>query len=174
VYGIVKQNAGHIWVYSEQGEGTTFKIYLPVSEKEKTPTAKEKSAPKVTTGTETILLAEDDESLRDVAKMMLEEHGGYRVLVAKNGNEALELLKEEEETVHLLITDVVMPGMDGKELAAQVQSIIPDIKTLFVSGYTNHVITEREVMPSEYHFIPKPFSLPVFLKKVREVLDEKE
>jgi len=170
VYGIVKQNQGHIWVYSEPGRGTTFKVYLPKLEREKKSVGKEKSVKGKIRGTETVLVVEDDETLRNMAKRILEGYG-YKTLVAQNGQEALNIAAKYEFPIHLLLTDVVMPGMNGRELAEQVQAEIPDIKVLYMSGYTDDAIAYRGVVESGMNFMQKPFTLAGLGRKLREVLD---
>lgn len=169
VYGIIKQHNGYINVYSEPGKGTTFKIYLPViaREADKLVTAVQ---PPVTGGTETILLAEDAVMVRNLAKNILEEYG-YHVIVAENGMDAVEAYKARPG-IALLILDVIMPGKNGKEVYAEIRGLKPDIKALFMSGYTANIIHKKGILDSATEFISKPFSPNVFLRKVREVLDK--
>ena len=169
VYGIVKQSDGFIWVYSEVGQGTSFKIYLPqVAEvaggKRHSPTV----AP--AHGTETILLVEDVEGLRKLAKRMLES-AGYTVLTAANGEEALLLLERYKEPVHLMVTDVVMPGMSGRTLAERFDATRPGMKVLYMSGYTDDVVVRHGVLDEGMPFLGKPFTVVELTRKVREVLD---
>jgi DNA-binding response OmpR family regulator len=171
VYGIIKQHDGYIDVYSEPGKGTTFKIYLPIIEQE----AMKIETPILTPvigGTETILLAEDSGMIRDLATKVLEEYG-YRVIVADDGLDALEKYKSNG-VIDLLILDVIMPGKNGKEVYDEIRSRRPDIKTLFMSGYTANVIYKKGMLESGTEFITKPFSPNIFLRKVREVLDNKD
>ena len=169
VYGIVKQSDGFIWVYSEVGQGTTFKIYLPrVAEA----AGRQRRGPTVAPahGTETILIVEDEEALRHLSKRILES-AGYKVLTAANGGEALVLMERHEEPVHLMLTDVVMPGMTGRELAERLGGIRSGMKVLFTSGYTDHAIVHHGVLAEGTPFIGKPFSVAELTRKVREVLD---
>jgi PAS domain S-box-containing protein len=168
VYGIIKQHNGYINVYSEPGKGTTFKIYLPVIEHE----AEELTTailPPVTGGTETILLAEDAVMVRDLAKNILEEYG-YHVIVAENGVNAIELYKAHPG-ISLLVLDVIMPGRNGKEVYEEIRGLKPDIKALFMSGYTANIIHKKGILDSATEFISKPFSPNAFLRKVRGILD---
>ncbi|MBW2097137.1 MAG: PAS domain S-box protein, partial [Deltaproteobacteria bacterium] len=171
VFGIVKQNNGHVWVYSETGKGTTFKVYLPRSEKQGTMVKKEALSSSQIQGDETILLVEDDKALRDLATRMLEGFG-YTVLPARHGNEALKLGNDHPDAIHLLLTDVVMPGMDGRDLAEKLQSERPDIKLLFMSGYTDNAVAHHGVLDTGLSFIQKPFAASALARKVREVLDQ--
>jgi signal transduction histidine kinase len=171
VYGIVKQHGGNIWVYSEPDKGTTFKIYLPLSEKAH---LEDKTAPKTTddlTGTETILLVEDDARVRDIAFAILNRYG-YTVLVAENGKAALSIVDRHEAPVHLLLTDVVMPEMNGRDLFAKIAAKHPDLKVLYMSGYTNNVIAHRGILDEGVAFIQKPFTVNALGAKVREVLEK--
>ncbi|HVR82695.1 MAG TPA: response regulator, partial [Planctomycetota bacterium] len=170
VYGIVKQSAGSIWVYSEVGLGTTFKVYLPrVGESaSSTPEAGASSIPR---GTETILLVEDSESVRKLMVTVLSA-SGYPVLVAQDGEEALRQLGRHKGTVHLLITDIVLPGMGGPEIACQVARTRPETKVLFTSGYTERGVVENGVLESGSAFLQKPFAPDALARKVREVLDK--
>lgn len=171
VYGIVKQHNGYINVYSEQGKGTTFKIYLPVIEQD---AEKFEDAPvlqPVRGGSETLLIAEDAAMVRDLTKKILEEFG-YSVVTAENGEDAVEKYKSNPD-VDLLILDVVMPGKNGKETYAEIKRLRPDIKALFTSGYTANIIHKKGILDSGTEFISKPFSPNAFLRKVREVLDKK-
>ncbi len=170
VYGIVKQHGGNIWVYSEPGKGTTFKIYLPVSEP---PTAENgRVAPKPVDlkGTETILLAEDDPQVREIAIDILARQG-YTVLMAKNGTEALALLQSHEGAIDLLLTDVVMPEMNGKELYNKVAEKHPELRVLYMSGYTDNVIAHHGVLDDGVEFIQKPFTVQALAEKVRRVIE---
>ncbi|HEX8845149.1 MAG TPA: PAS domain S-box protein [Pyrinomonadaceae bacterium] len=169
VYGIVKQSGGHIWVYSEVGRGTTFKIYLPrvgedAQEYRQTPEPAERFW-----GAETILLAEDDEMVRTMTHVILTERG-YRVLAAANGTAALSVCEQAEGPIHLLLTDVVMPGMSGRELADRLARLRPEMKVLFMSGYTDDAIVHHGVLDEGVNFIQKPFTPDALARKVREVL----
>ncbi len=169
VYGIVKQSDGFVWVYSEPGHGTTFKVYLPVVDAEKTAAAKPLDDD-AQIGTETILLVEDEEVVRNLAQETLEA-AGYEVLVAGKGEEAIRLGIEHPHEIHLLLSDVVMPGASGNEVAEQLRSLRPKTKVLFMSGYTDEAIVHHGVLASGVRFIQKPFSLAALCRKVREVLD---
>lgn len=171
VYGIVKQNGGFINVYSEPGRGTTFKIYLPRFDGEadqiNTSVADDEGG---LAGTETILVVEDEEQILNLAKMVLEGFG-YRVLTAQRPSEAISKCGDFGDVIHLLITDVVMPEMNGKELGQQIERLKPGIKTLFMSGYTANVIAHSGIVSDGINFIQKPFSLNGLAKKIREILD---
>jgi|GEM_PF-3083588 len=170
VYGIVKQNRGDIRVYSEPGEGTTFKIYWPVSDKTVDPKKSSREHVSPPAGTENILLVEDEEDVSNIASQTL-SNLGYKVYTAASGRSALNMLTEKKLDPDLLITDVIMPGMNGKKLATEVTNIFPDIKTLFMSGYTSDYISESGVLDSDIHFISKPFSTRELAIKVRKILD---
>jgi signal transduction histidine kinase/CheY-like chemotaxis protein len=170
VYGIVKQGGGSVWVYSEVGQGTTFKIYLPRIETTEMPMPPPTVEAERPTGSETILLVEDAAGVRDLAQRML-EGWGYTVLVASNGPAALELAKYHPEPIHLLLTDVVMPGLNGKALAEQLTSTRPGLKVLFMSGYTDEAIAHHGMLDPRVFLLQKPFSALDLAHKVREVLD---
>jgi CheY-like chemotaxis protein len=169
VYGIVKQSQGFIWVYSEVGQGTSFKIHLP-QVAEAAGAAHAKPTVGAVTGSETILLVEDNPGLRKLATRFLEP-AGYRVLGAATGEEALSLLEHHEAPVHLLLSDVVMPGMSGRQLAEQLVQMRPETKVLYMSGYTNDTIVRHGVLDAHVSFLGKPFTATTLLQKVREVLD---
>ncbi|MFO7913028.1 MAG: ATP-binding protein [Desulfotignum sp.] len=170
VYGIVKQNNGFINVYSEPGQGSTFKSYLPrlVADEDIDRAVPEKKA--AAGGSETILLVEDEPSILRMARMMLERKG-YSVLPAATPGEAIDLAKTHSDKIHLLMTDVVMPEMNGRDLAGQLKPLYPEIKLLFMSGYTANVIAHHGVLDDGVAFIQKPFSMADMTEKVREVLD---
>jgi CheY-like chemotaxis protein len=172
VYGIVKQSGGNIWVYSEPGQGTTFKIYLPRELSAKmTVTASRLAAIQTPpTGTETILLVEDEEAVRDVTKRILRE-AGYTVLTAATASDALLTCQAHRGKVHLLLTDVVMPQMSGRVLAERLLLARPEIKVIHMSGYADDAILHHGTLAPGTHFIGKPFSAADLTKKVREVLD---
>jgi CheY-like chemotaxis protein len=169
-YGIVRQNNGFINVYSEPGRGSTFRIYLP----RHTPSAEQKrkaaSANPAACGIETILLVEDEPMILDITTTMLELQG-YKILAAATPGEALRLAREQAGAIHLLMTDVVMPEMNGRDLAEKLLVLYPDLKLLFMSGYTANVIAHHGVLDEGVHFIQKPFALKDLAAQVREALD---
>jgi PAS domain S-box-containing protein len=171
VYGIVKQSSGYIWLYSERGRGTTFKIYLPRVGAPAQPTARSRDAGPLT-GTETILLAEDDVLLRPVVNQVLVRLG-YTVLSAGTAGEALDRARSHDGPIHLLITDVVMPGPSGRELARRLAEVRPDTRVLYVSGYTDDAIVHHGMLEPGLNFLQKPFLPAALARKVREVLDAK-
>jgi two-component system cell cycle sensor histidine kinase/response regulator CckA len=170
VYGIVKQNNGFINVYSEPGKGTTIKIYLPRFKKESEPI--QVGTPKVglTRGRETILLVEDDQAILKMTEKMLKQLG-YQILTAQTPKEAINIAQKYTNNIHLLITDVVMPDMSGPELTERLLTIFPNIKVLFMSGYTANVIAHQGVLDEGVHFIQKPFSIKDLSTKVRSILE---
>jgi PAS domain S-box-containing protein len=171
VYGIVQQSGGNIWVYSEPGLGTTFKIYLPRIEEGTESLRPAAVSTKPLGGSETILLVEDEEMVRKLACTVLEKNG-YRVLEAPNGEEALRIAQEHSaKQIHLMITDVVMPRMSGRELADCLESVRPEMKVLYMSGYTDDAIIHHGVLDPGIAYIQKPFAPDVLALKVREVLD---
>jgi CheY-like chemotaxis protein len=170
IYGIVKQSDGHIWVSSEIGQGTTFKVYLP-----RLPQSVEKGAPaadaaQIECGNETVLLVEDAEMVRDFAKSVLTQNG-YTILEARDGQEALQVCQDHSGPIHLLLTDVVMPGMSGRDLAEQIALLRPGIKILYMSGYTDDAIVHHGLLGPDIAFLQKPFSTTGLVHKLREVLD---
>ena len=168
VYGIIKQNNGYIMAYSEPGRGTTFKIYFPRSE-ESLP-APHKVEKEIPGGTETILVVEDELALRELACVLLQE-AGYTVLESSGVEDAIAIAKDSDRTVDLLLTDVVMPRLDGRELANQLVALRPNLKILFMSGYTDDVIVHRGVLKHGTVLVQKPFTKATLLRKVRETLD---
>ncbi|WP_051327088.1 PocR ligand-binding domain-containing protein [Desulfatibacillum aliphaticivorans] len=170
VYGIVKQHGGNVWVYSEEGEGTTFKVYLPVKDDactlEKAAHLKT-DAPK---GAQRILIVEDNPKVRILAGNILTRLG-YTVISAESGGHALEILKEDKTPIDLLLTDVIMPKMNGKELFTRIAEIHPKIKVLYMSGYTGDVIVHHGILDEGVFYLPKPFSVSGLAEKVREALD---
>jgi PAS domain S-box-containing protein len=170
VYGIVKQSGGNIWVYSEVGKGTTFKIYLPRVDAVVESDSARNAPAELPQGDETVLLAEDEEQVRRMTRTILEMNG-YRVLEASSGDEALATYKQHEGRIDLVITDVVMPQMSGRELAQSLEALRPGIKVLYVSGYTDDAIVRHGLLDEGIAFIQKPFTPEAFSRKVREVLD---
>ncbi len=170
VYGIVKRFGGHITVYSEANIGTTFKIFLPVTLGEVTGAAPRKSGEALTGGSETLLICEDDESIRQLMCRMLSERG-YRVLAADNPANALSIVARHTGPLDLLVTDVVMGGMNGRQLAELVKCERPNLKVLFISGYTSNVIEHHGVLDDGVEFMQKPFTADDLTRRVREVLD---
>jgi PAS domain S-box-containing protein len=173
VYGIVKQSGGFIWVYSEPEHGTAFKIYFPRVEEE-AEHARRRSAPQApesVSGTETLLLVEDEEGVRRLAREVLEKHG-YTVLEASGRQSALDLAEHHSGPIHLVLTDVVMPEMDGPEVATRLSALRPGIKVLYMSGYTNDAVLHRGLLDAGVAFLQKPFSPKELARRVRELLDE--
>jgi two-component system, cell cycle sensor histidine kinase and response regulator CckA len=170
VYGIIKQSGGFIWVYSEPGQGTSFKIYFPRVEEPAQALTANKPADGIQRGTETILLVEDDNQLRQLSASVLELYG-YKVLIANGPAEGLAICRANHREIRLLITDVVMPGMNGRQLAEQIQKISPETRVLYISGYTNNAIVHYGVLDEGLSFLQKPFTLTALVNKVRSVLD---
>jgi PAS domain S-box-containing protein len=168
VYGIVQQSGGYIWVYSELGRGTTFKIYLP--EVDAPPEAAAVAASELPRGTETVLLVEDSEAVRAVARQVLERQG-YTVLEAPRGDVALALAAAHDGPIHLLLTDVVMPGLSGRQVADQLTELRPDMQVLYASGYTDDAVVRHGVLEAGIAYLQKPFTTATLTRKVRETLD---
>jgi PAS domain S-box-containing protein len=171
VYGIVKQNHGFVWVYSEEGLGTIFKIHLPCVEDQPVIAAMQNPAVEaVLRGTETLLLVEDEEALRRAEVEFLRLRG-YNVLEARDGEDALRVSKNHSSTIHLTVTDVVMPHMSGGQLAKELGTLRPETRVLFVSGYAGQTVVDHNVVDVENNFLQKPFTLRQLASKVRKVLD---
>jgi PAS domain S-box-containing protein len=171
VYGIVKQSGGWIWVYSEPGKGSTFKVYFPRAGGAPEPLPAPVAAAETPRGTETVLVVEDQTEVRRLTLAVLKSQG-YRLLEAPNGSEALSLCERDPGPIHLLITDVVMPGMTGRELATRLLALRPSLKILYISGYTANVIAHEGLLDPGVAYLPKPFSPAQLTAKVREVLSE--
>ena len=169
VYGIVKQSGGFIWVYSELGKGTSFKIYLPRLDQVEESIGATPSIAELPMGSETVLLTEDEQDVREIAREFLES-GGYRVIEAKDGAEAIELAAQHRGQIQLLVTDMVMPGMTGQELAVQLQSEHPGLCVVFMSGYSEHAATEMANADPSVRLLTKPFSRAAILRTVGEIL----
>jgi two-component system, cell cycle sensor histidine kinase and response regulator CckA len=169
VYGIVKQSGGFIWVYSEVGHGTVFKVYLPPAKTRAVPRPTDMRPRDTAHGWETVLLVEDEDAVRALAREVLRRHG-YIVLEARHGVDALRVAERHPDTIHLMVTDVVMPHMSGRELAERLGTVRPTMKVLFMSGYSDHALMHRELGPGSA-FLQKPFTPEVFARKVRHVLD---
>jgi CheY-like chemotaxis protein len=172
VYGIVKQSEGYIWVYSEPGKGTTFKVYLPRVNYIGEPVSVQPAAapPKAEYGHETVLLVEDEAKLRGLARQSLEGQG-YTVIEAGDGIEAMQQAQAHRGPIHLLLTDVIMPGMNGRELAGQLAPRRPEMRVLYMSGYTENAIGHNGMLDEGINLLQKPFTLAAMKAKVREVLD---
>ncbi len=171
VYGIVKQSGGFIWVYSELGRGTSFKIYLPRVDQPVERLGGTRATPEAPRGTETILLAEDEQDVREVAREFLES-GGYTVIEARDGAEALKSVEKHDGAIDLLVTDMVMPGMTGEELSARVLRCRPDIRVLYMSGYSERAAADSTRGDSSVRLLSKPFSRWALLRAVHEILKE--
>jgi PAS domain S-box-containing protein len=173
VYGIVKHSKGYISVYSEMGHGTSFRIYLPVDERAAQPQTASAARSLPPRGTETILLVEDDPAVRALANTILNDKG-YAVLAPQHPAEAEQICAQHTQPIHLLLTDLIMPGMSGRELARRAVALRPQIKVLYMSGYTDDALIHREVFENRFAFVQKPFSPAVLEAKVRAVLDSAE
>ncbi len=172
VYGVVKQSGGYVWVDSELGKGASFQIFLPRIEETVAPTAAGPLQIENLRGTETVLLVEDADALRKLARSFLLDHG-FQVLAASNGEEAVEVARNHAAPIHLLLTDVVMPGMNGKALADRLLAKSPKLKVVYISGYTDSFIAGHGVLEEGTHLLHKPFTEDALIRKIREVLDAK-
>jgi len=172
VFGIVKQNAGNIWVYSEPGQGTTFKIYLPRAQTRRAEKPLVATPALTTGGTETILLVEDQADVRSPMEQVLKAHG-YHVLVAADGLEALQLSEQYDHPIHLLLTDLVMPTMGGVELAERLRPERPEMRVLYTSGYADRPFLQKAMADPDIGFVPKPFTVESLTQKVRTTLDRR-
>ena len=172
VFGIVRQSGGHIWVYSEPGRGTTFKIYFPRCDESAVPAPVVTSTPPTLRGSETLLLVEDDEQLRVLGQSILTRNG-YKVIAAGGGAEALAACASYPGRIDLLVTDVVMPHMNGRQLAEQAVRVRPDLAVLYVSGYTDNTIVHHGVLDPGIEFLQKPITPDALLRKIREVLESR-
>ena len=170
VYGIVKQSGGHVWVYSEPGEGTVFKLYFPRIESAAIEAITGVAEP-VARGSETILVVEDEDALRSLTSRMLERHG-YTVLQSRNGADALAFATTYPGTIHAVLTDVVMPQMSGRGLAERLRAVRPRAAVVFMSGYTDDDVLRRGMLEQGSRFLQKPFSTAGLLALIREALDE--
>jgi CheY-like chemotaxis protein len=170
VYGIVRQCDGYIWVYSQPGRGSTFKIYLPRVEEQAEAAALSTARTAARGGTETVLLVEDEAVVRTLVRNTLLQNG-YRVLEAENGSQALRICERHRGPIHLLVTDVVMPGINGRELAERLTQQRPELRIMFMSGYTDETIAHHGVLAPGVGFLQKPFTLDALARKVRETLD---
>jgi CheY-like chemotaxis protein len=167
----VKQSKGNIWVYSEPGKGTTFKVYLPRVERSASAKEERDKNAGAVIGSETILLVEDDEMVRNFTVKAL-KGCGYDVLIAADGDEAVRIAGGHEGPIDLMLTDVVMPGISGQELENRVKASRPEIKVLYMSGYTDNAIVHHGILDPGKAFLPKPFTLDSLGRKVREALGE--
>jgi two-component system, cell cycle sensor histidine kinase and response regulator CckA len=170
VYGIVKQNGGHVAVYSEVGQGTTFRIYFPRSSEARALPEGQALNARLAGGSEAILLVEDNDELRGAARGILEALG-YRVTAAANGNEALATFEDLGGDVDLVICDVVMPGMSGQEVVDRIRTKSPETRVIFMSGYTDNVVLRHGILEGEFEFLEKPFSADRLAAKIRQVLE---
>jgi len=171
VYGIVKQSGGNVWVYSELGKGATFKVYLPRVDEPLEEETEKQIKRELPRGGETVLVAEDEGDVRSLVVQILKRQG-YKVLEASNGEEALILCEKHQGMVHLLVTDVVMPVMSGRELKERLLLLHPEAKVLYMSGYTDDAVVRHGVLEEGVNFLQKPFSMEKLVDKVREVLDK--
>jgi DNA-binding response OmpR family regulator len=172
VYGIVKQSGGYVWAYSEPGRGATFKVYLPRVDAPVEVAERPPELAGTATGTETILLAEDDDMLRPLVRGLLDKLG-YTVLEAANAEAAEARARDHQGRIDLLLTDVVMPGESGRELARRLAEVRPEMPVLYMSGYTDDAIVRHGILERGIHYLQKPFTPAALARRVREVLGEK-
>jgi DNA-binding response OmpR family regulator len=168
----VKQSGGHIWAYSEPEHGATFKVYLPRVGEVGAVSAPEKVEPELPRGAETVLLVEDEAGLREMVRECLEA-SGYTVLEARQAAHALEIAQAHAGPIHLLMTDVVMPGVSGRNLAQTLTASHPETTVLYMSGYTDDAVVLHGVLAEDVAFLQKPFTIRALVQKVREVLDQR-
>jgi two-component system, cell cycle sensor histidine kinase and response regulator CckA len=169
VYGIVKQSGGYVWIYSEPGQGTTFKVYLPVVGAAPAERGRRDSGPVALEG-EVVLVVEDEPSVRSIVSRVLREQG-YLVLEAPHGRDALTIAEDSNTRIDLVIADVVMPGLTGRDLAQRLRGLRPGVPVLFTSGYTGHDVVERGLIERDWPFLAKPVIPDALGRKVRELLD---
>jgi CheY-like chemotaxis protein len=173
VYTLTRKWSGHIFVHSSVGIGTTFTLYFPAMVSVEGFEEKPKQKTLIPLGSETILLAEDEDQLRKVLVRSLERYG-YKVLSAANGLDAVKVAWDHKEPIHMLLTDTIMPKMNGKELMVELKKTRPKIKVIFISGYTKEVLSQQGILESGIHLIQKPFELEDLVQHIRQVLDEKK
>jgi hypothetical protein len=171
VYGIVKQSGGYIWVYSEPGQGTSFKVYFPQVGDAAASDASRTQLPELARGSETILVVEDEETVRHLILAVLRRRG-YQTLEARQAQEALEFAEKHPGPIHVMLTDVVMPKMSGRELANQLATLRPEAKILFMSGYATNAIIHHGVLDPGTAFLQKPFTPDALVRKIRQILDD--
>jgi two-component system cell cycle sensor histidine kinase/response regulator CckA len=171
VYGIIKQSGGNIWVYSELGQGTTFKIYLPRVDEQAEELPEKPKIGEIPRGNETILIVEDDEPVRKLAARILKRQG-YTVLEAHHEAEAISIGKERKEPIHIMLVDVIMPEVSGNQLVVSMRQVRQDFKVLYMSGYTDNAIVHHGILEKGVNYIQKPFTMDGLARKVREVLDK--